>query len=115
MTRLFAVLLLSTAALMMVLIVGCSRNPWIKHIAVDGFEEIQEDHYKDAVAKVKKRASFETDCPEAQLQVSILDVDPGNCVSQLGVKGCGKKMVYVNAASYYCKHQWVANTDVKGD
>lgn len=64
-----------------------------------------------------QRAEFETSCPAKDLRVQFLNADPVEKASedgairckagaQVGVTGCGKKVVYVCA----WPSGWVANT-----
>jgi hypothetical protein len=48
--------------------------------------------------KLKNRATFDLDCPADQLEVVTLNAystPGGNQPSEVGVKGCGRKAVYV--------------------
>jgi hypothetical protein len=60
------------------------------------------------VSAVKKRASFEIDCPKSEVKAFWIDD------KTIGVKGCGQKLVYVQACrgqgiTEEC--QWILNSD----
>ena len=68
---------------------------------------------KDA-AMLRARASFELSCPSGQLELTVLATrDEGDARSalQVGVLGCGHKLVYVqrNAAAWEAP-DWVLNS-----
>ena len=53
-------------------------------------------HNKHATTTVKERAMFDLSCPEQDLDLSVLDTDGARKLStQIGVRGCGQKAVYV--------------------
>jgi len=58
--------------------------------------------FKDPSSVGIKRASFEMECPENQLQVTELGKDSAS----VGVTGCGKKAVFV----YLYGSGWVNNS-----
>jgi len=47
----------------------------------------------DVVAKVRPRAAFDLGCPEQQVEVMLLEGDPGKHASY-GASGCGKRARY---------------------
>lgn len=55
--------------------------------------------------KVKRQASFDMSCPEAQLTVAPLDA------SSFGVTGCGRRMSYVPRSNVCSPNQVEANLD----
>ncbi len=57
-----------------------------------GFGAIRASH-QDAI---RKRASFDLDCPAAQLE--LVPLEDAEAPPQYGVKGCGKRAVYVNVS-----------------
>ncbi len=78
-----------------------------------GDTTVDKEHGEEAFAQVKTRAAFDLDCPKEKLVVvvlGVLKVDGGpDRANQIGVSGCDRKAVYVNAERY--SHKWVMNTD----
>lgn len=67
-------------------------------------------HNKRATRTVTSRAAFELSCPEEDLHLTVLAADgPRQLAKQIGVEGCGQKMVYVYFSS---TDTWIANTAV---
>ena len=67
-------------------------------------------HNKRATKTVTSRAAFELSCPEEELQLTVLESDgPRKLAKQIGVEGCGQKMVYVYFTS---TDTWIANSAV---
>jgi len=49
---------------------------------------------------VTARASFELSCPQEELELSVLSTEgPRKLANQIGVTGCGQKVVYVYFSS----------------
>ena len=49
---------------------------------------------------VTARASFELSCPQDELELSVLSTEgPRKLANQIGVTGCGQKVVYVYFSS----------------
>lgn len=57
-----------------------------------------------AMANLKRRASFEFNCPEAQVQVTELGA------GAFGVDGCGRRAIYVKVGKGL-NSEWVLNSD----
>ena len=85
--------LLCLLALVSPALPGCSQA-FLNPDSVAGF--------RDPDSGGLKRASFELECPESQLQV----IDLGSDSASIGVTGCGKKAVYKFAGN----RGWVNNT-----
>ena len=49
----------------------------------------------EAKSSVLKRASFDFDCPENQIESVELSRNDGGSINSFGVSGCGKKAVFV--------------------
>jgi len=57
-------------------------------------------HDKRAMKTVTARASFELSCPQDELELSVLSTEgPRKLANQIGVTGCGQKVVYVYFSS----------------
>ena len=57
-------------------------------------------HDKRAMKTVTARASFELSCPQEELELSVLSTEgPRKLANQIGVTGCGQKVVYVYFSS----------------
>ena len=57
-------------------------------------------HDKRAMKTVTARASFELSCPQDQLELTVLSTEGARkLASQIGVTGCGQKVVYVYFSS----------------
>ena len=57
-------------------------------------------HDKRAMKTVTARASFELSCPQGQLELTVLSTEGARkLASQIGVTGCGQKVVYVYFSS----------------
>ncbi len=70
-------------------------------VKVGGFT-LGQGRWDSDAAVVKKRAAFEMQCPEPQLELTVLAVYSGTITAQqVGVTGCGQRLVYVNSSSYY--------------
>jgi len=83
--------MLLAALLMAALCVGCS-------------------HDKHAMKTVTSRASFDLSCPEDELELSVLSTTGARkLANQIGVTGCGKKVVYVYFSS---TDSWIADSDI---
>jgi hypothetical protein len=53
-------------------------------------------HNKRANTTVIRRAAFDLDCPKEELKVNVVDTEGvRNMASQMAVRGCGQKAVYV--------------------
>ena len=50
---------------------------------------------EEAKSSVLQRASFDFDCPEAQIESIELSRNDGGHINSFGTTGCGKKAVYV--------------------
>lgn len=64
---------------------------------------LRESFNRDALS----RATFELNCPQDQLQMTVLNGNPDShplAGASVGVEGCGKKGVYV-----YTGNGWVLN------
>lgn len=70
---------------------GCHRGPKIE---VNGIV-IYERYWTAAVAEVQPRASFELDCPPESLEFTLFRRS-GPVPTDVGVRGCGRRSVYVN-------------------
>lgn len=93
------------AALFVVpLVAGCATV-----IEVDG-HEVLEENYEDDMKSVLTRASFETDCPEQDLETKILDAD-GRILRQVGVNGCDFRLVYIRPFG----GEWTLNSVSNGN
>lgn len=61
----------------------------------DGFVLYERDTTL-SIETVKRRASFEMSCAPEQLTVVVLNTYPGgDMANQVGVSGCGQKLVYM--------------------
>ena len=57
-------------------------------------------HDKRAMKTVTARASFELSCPQDQLELTVLSTEGARkLANQIGVTGCGQKVVYVYFSS----------------
>ena len=75
--------------LLPLLLAGCAV------IQVSGYT-LSKDRWEYDSGLIKKRAAFEIHCPDAQLELVVLAVYSGTIVAQqVGVTGCGHKLVYV--------------------
>ncbi len=78
-------------------------------VEVEGYN-LDKDGWENAQAEVRQRASFELRCPKEQLKLTLLaamgphDVKM-NAAKQIGVDGCGHRLVYVDANG-----SWVLNS-----
>ncbi len=87
-------------------LLGCA-GPQIARpkIASGGFM-VDKESVDRAFEDIRSRASFEMDCPGAQLQFTVLFLAYGTSFpEQIGASGCNKKAVYVRIPS-----GWVMNT-----
>ncbi|MBW2190170.1 MAG: hypothetical protein JRG93_11380 [Deltaproteobacteria bacterium] len=67
-------------------------------------------HDKRAMKTVTSRASFDLSCPQAELELTILATSGARrLASQIGVTGCGNKVVYVYFAS---TDSWIADSAI---
>jgi hypothetical protein len=67
-------------------------------------------HDKHAMKRVTSRASFDLSCPEDELELSVLSTTGARkLANQIGVTGCGKKVVYVYFSS---TDSWIADSDI---
>jgi len=70
-------------------------------------EAISRDRVDDFRDRMMTRAAFELDCPWQSLEiVDLMPNDPIWAGSQLGVRGCGRRAVYL----WDGEHNWMANT-----
>jgi hypothetical protein len=80
-----------SALLLLALLPACAT------VSSGGFE-IPAHYAETAFPKLKNRATFDLDCPADQLTIVTLNVissPAGNYPSEVGVRGCGRKAVYV--------------------
>jgi hypothetical protein len=57
-------------------------------------------HDKRAMKTVTSRASFELSCPQDELELTVLSTEGARkLANQIGVTGCGQKLVYVYFSS----------------
>ena len=80
-----------------------------KTVDVAGYN-LDKDGWENAQTEVRQRASFELRCPKEQLQLTLLAAfGPHevkmNVAKQIGVDGCGHRLVYVDANG-----SWVLNS-----
>ena len=67
-------------------------------------------HDKRAVKAVSSRAAFDLSCPKEELALTVLATSGARkLASQIGVTGCGNKVVYVYFAS---TDSWVADSAI---
>ena len=67
-------------------------------------------HDKRAMKTVTSRASFDLSCPQDELELTILATSGARrLASQIGVTGCGNKVVYVYFAS---TDSWIADSAI---
>ncbi|MBW2720149.1 MAG: hypothetical protein JRD94_16850 [Deltaproteobacteria bacterium] len=67
-------------------------------------------HDKRAMKTVTSRASFDLSCPQEELELTILATSGARrLASQIGVTGCGNKVVYVYFAS---TDSWIADSAI---
>ena len=67
-------------------------------------------HDKRAMKTVTSRASFDLSCPQDELELTVLATSGARrLASQIGVTGCGNKVVYVYFAS---TDSWIADSAV---
>jgi hypothetical protein len=67
-------------------------------------------HDKRAMKTVTSRASFDLSCPQDELELTILATSGARSLaSQIGVTGCGNKVVYVYFAS---TDSWIADSAI---
>lgn len=67
-------------------------------------------HDKRAIKTVTSRASFDLSCPQDELELTILATSGARrLASQIGVTGCGNKVVYVYFAS---TDSWIADSAI---
>jgi hypothetical protein len=67
-------------------------------------------HDKRAMRTVTSRASFDLSCPQDELELTILATSGARrLASQIGVTGCGNKVVYVYFSS---TDSWIADSAI---
>jgi hypothetical protein len=67
-------------------------------------------HDKRAMKTVTARASFDLSCPQDELELTVLSTAGARkLASQIGVSGCGKKVVYVYFSS---TDSWIADSAI---
>ena len=67
-------------------------------------------HDKRAMKTVTSRASFDLSCPQDELELTVLATSGARkLASQIGVTGCGNKVVYVYFAS---TDSWIADSAI---
>jgi len=67
-------------------------------------------HDKRAMKTVTARASFELSCPQDELELTVLSTEGARkLASQIGVTGCGQKVVYVYFSS---TDTWTADSAI---
>ena len=67
-------------------------------------------HNKRATKTVTSAAAFELNCPEEELTLTVLSAEgPRELAKQIGVEGCGQRLVYVYFAS---TDTWIASSAV---
>jgi hypothetical protein len=77
----------------LLLLAGCAT------VQVGGFT-LGKGRWESDAAVVKKRAAWELKCPEAELELTVLAVYSGTITAQqLGARGCGHQLVYVNSVN----------------
>ena len=73
------------------LLCGCAT------VQVGGFT-LGKGRWESDAAVVRKRAAWELKCPEGELDLTVLAVYSGTITAQqVGVRGCGHQLVYVNS------------------
>lgn len=67
-------------------------------------------HDKRAMKTVTSRASFELSCPQDELELTVLSTEGARkLASQIGVTGCGQKVVYVY---FFSTDTWTADSAI---
>jgi hypothetical protein len=67
-------------------------------------------HDKQAMKTVSTLASFELDCPKDELELTVLTTEGARKLAkQIGVTGCGQKVVYLYFVS---SDAWIADSAV---
>jgi hypothetical protein len=67
-------------------------------------------HDKRAMKTVTSRASFDLSCPQDELELTVLATSGARkLASQIGVTGCGSKLVYVYFSS---TDSWIADSAI---
>jgi hypothetical protein len=82
------------------LLPGCAT------INVDGYK-LNPDIWRSDDAEIRRMASFELKCDEGRLILAVLATGRGdNTAGQVGVEGCGRRLVY---SLVYSEHHgtWV--------
>ncbi len=92
------------ASLLPLILTGCASS-----VAVGAYK-LDKELWERAQTEVRERASFELKCPKEQLHLTVLAVQlPSdtslNAAKQVGVDGCGHRLVYVVSRS-----GWVLNS-----
>jgi hypothetical protein len=89
------------------LLLGCAT------VQVGGFT-LGKGRWESDAAVVRKRAAWELKCPEGELDLTVLAVYSGTITAQqVGVKGCGHQLVYVNSSGWdaqRCGDGWLLNS-----
>jgi hypothetical protein len=76
---------------LLLLLLGCAT------VQVGGWT-LGKGRWESDAAVVRKRAGWELKCPEGELDLTVLAVYSGTITAQqVGVKGCGHQLVYVNS------------------
>jgi hypothetical protein len=70
---------------------------------IDGFK-VNVKQWEKWKAQVGQRASFELDCPQEDLSMTILDTT-SDMPTTVGVSGCGYRAVFISANG-----KWVMNS-----
>jgi hypothetical protein len=87
-----------SAGALSLLLSGCTATVQV------GGHEVEKALWERAQANVQERASFELKCPKEQLKLTLLTAAYGY-PKQIGVDGCGHRLVYVASHS-----GWVLNS-----
>jgi len=67
-------------------------------------------HDKRAMKTITARASFELSCPQDELELTVLSTEGARkLANQIGVTGCGQKVVYVYFSS---TDTWTADSAI---
>lgn len=84
------------------ILTGCYKT-----VVVSGVE-ISEREWTRSAEAVTARAAFDLSCPAEQLSLTLLG-KVGRHPNQIGVDGCGHRIVYVRPDLHF--QTWVANVE----
>jgi hypothetical protein len=77
-------------------VVACAHAP-PPTVVADGFT-LNAEAWSDLQGELSRRASFELDCPVADLQFTVIHTGQhtyDDQASEVGVRGCGRRVLYL--------------------